>query len=573
MCPDEYDTKKGNEAYAVELDGQTGLASAEAAAQSLGYVSANDNDSNNVDNPLLTNAGYAPLVAGAFDGTEASFAAVYTEARRKVGDELEFPTFAGKRIDISDWHKLYVEVLKLGGHQAVTNGKLWAKVFSKLKLPLELTSASNGLRKHYVTFLASFEEEEASRLVVASGSVPSASGAPCTGHELDGPEARMDVLAATAAAAAAADTAPDTVAAHEAFEEDEDVTIAADAKDDDHDETDRGGPSAGDVPSGGALRAGTNGHSASAEATPAAPARSSGAAGGQKASASTPPSGGGIPRGVMPGPSPASISISMHPGIQPTVGQAARSPSDAAAETVGAPTVTPVSGASLPPPPRTLQPPRLSAARASGAPASSTSSASGGFPALGGVHDASGVPAALTSTPVSEKVKELQRKADEEKQEVETQKAEEWKRISFLSTTRLDEIDRKTTKAITLATLEAVMNEAEDNRVRVDAAAAAAHDTKQRASGVTKEALNKTKKRKRDVADKRKDEDKARSLLLKRRLAEDKEIKETRLAQLTVHEQAIEEKRVALEAKDKSDAATKQDVDEKKAKWIDAQGM
>jgi hypothetical protein len=117
------------------------------------------------------------------------------------------------------------------------------------------------------------------------------------------------------------------------------------------------------------------------------------------------------------------------------------------------------------------------------------------------------------------------------------------------------------------------MNEAEDNRVRVDAAAAAAHDTKQRASGVTKEALNKTKKRKRDVADKRKDEDKARSLLLKRRLAEDKEIKETRLAQLTVHEQAIEEKRVALEAKDKSDAATKQDVDEKKAKWIDAQGM
>jgi hypothetical protein len=214
----------------VELDGQTGLASAEAAAQSLGYVSANDNDSNNVDNPLLTNAGYAPLVAGAFDGTEASFAAVYTEARRKVGDELEFPTFAGKRIDISDWHKLYVEVLKLGGHQAVTNGKLWAKVFSKLKLPLELTSASNGLRKHYVTFLASFEEEEASRLVVASGSVPSASGAPCTGHELDGPEARMDVLAATAAAAAAADTAPDTVAAHEAFEEDEDVTIAADAK-------------------------------------------------------------------------------------------------------------------------------------------------------------------------------------------------------------------------------------------------------------------------------------------------------------------------------------------------------
>jgi hypothetical protein len=170
-------------------------------------------------------------------------------------------------------------------------------------------------------------------------------------------------------------------------------------------------------------------------------------------------------------------------------------------------------------------------------------------------------------------VKELQRKADEEKQEVETQKAEEWKRISFLSTRRLDEIDMRTTKAITLATLEAAMNEAEDNRVRVDAAAAAAHDTKQRASGVTKEAVNETKKRKRDVADKRKDEDKAWSLLLKRRLAEDKGIKETLLAQRNAHVQAIEEERVALEAKDKSDAATKQDVDEKKAEWIDAQGM
>jgi len=28
-----------------------------------------------------------------------------------------------------------------------------------------------------------------------------------------------------------------------------------------------------------------------------------------------------------------------------------------------------------------------------------------------------------------------------------------------------------------------------------------------------------------------------------------------------------------LEAKDKSDAATKQDVDEKEAEWADAQGM
>jgi hypothetical protein len=186
------------------------------------------------------------------------------------------------------------------------------------------------------------------------------------------------------------------------------------------------------------------------------------------------------------------------------------------------------------------------------------------------VHDASGVPAALASTPVSEKVKELQRKADEEKQEVETQKAEEWKRISFLSTRRLDVIDRKTTKAITLATLEAAMNEAEGNRVRVDAAAAAAHDTKQRASGVTKEAVDETKKRKRDVADKREDEDKALSKL---RLAEDNDLEETLLARQNAHAQATEEKRVALEAKDKSDAATKQDVDEKTAEWADAQGM
>jgi hypothetical protein len=162
-------------------------------------------------------------------------------------------------------------------------------------------------------------------------------------------------------------------------------------------------------------------------------------------------------------------------------------------------------------------------------------------------------------------VKELQRKADKDEQEGETQMAELRR--------RLDEIQRENAKAIALATREAAVSEAKDNRVRVDAAAAAAHDTKQRASGVTKEAVDETKKRKRDVADKREDEDKAWSLLLKRRLAEDKKIKGTLLAQLTAHEQAIEEETVALEAKDKSDAATKQDVDEKEAEWADAQGM
>jgi hypothetical protein len=186
------------------------------------------------------------------------------------------------------------------------------------------------------------------------------------------------------------------------------------------------------------------------------------------------------------------------------------------------------------------------------------------------VHDASGVPAALASTPVSEKVKELRREADTEKQEVETQAAEELMRISFLTKRRLDEIDRKTANAITLATREAAMKDAEDNRVRIDAAAAAAHDTKQRASGVTKEAVDETKKRKRDVADKREDEDKALSKL---RLAEDNDLEETLLARQNAHAQATEEKRVALEAKDKSDAATKQDVDEKTAEWADAQGM
>jgi hypothetical protein len=178
-------------------------------------------------------------------------------------------------------------------------------------------------------------------------------------------------------------------------------------------------------------------------------------------------------------------------------------------------------------------------------------------------------------------VKELRQEADTEKQEVETQAAEELKRretkrrlheakLRRRTKRRLDEIDRKTAKAINLATREAAMKDAEDNRVRIDSAAAAAHDTKQRASGVTKEAVDETKKRKRDVADKREVEDKALSKL---RLAEDKAIEETHLARQNAHAQATEEERVTLEAKDKSDAATKQDVDEKTAEWNDAQGM
>ena len=69
-------------------------------------------------------------------------------------ESFKYPIVSGKNLDL---YKLYKEVLKRGGYQAVYENKQWKDVVSTLDLPSSCTSASFTVKRHYKKYLLSYE--------------------------------------------------------------------------------------------------------------------------------------------------------------------------------------------------------------------------------------------------------------------------------------------------------------------------------------------------------------------------------------------------------------------------------
>ena len=70
-------------------------------------------------------------------------------------DSFKHPIVSGKNLDL---YKLYNEVIRLGGYQAVLENKLWKDVVTTLDLPSTCTSASFTVKRHYKKYLLAYEQ-------------------------------------------------------------------------------------------------------------------------------------------------------------------------------------------------------------------------------------------------------------------------------------------------------------------------------------------------------------------------------------------------------------------------------
>ena len=70
-------------------------------------------------------------------------------------DSFKHPIVSGKNLDL---YKLYKEVIRLGGYQAVLENKLWKDVVTILDLPPSCTSASFTVKRHYKKYLLAYEQ-------------------------------------------------------------------------------------------------------------------------------------------------------------------------------------------------------------------------------------------------------------------------------------------------------------------------------------------------------------------------------------------------------------------------------
>ena len=70
-------------------------------------------------------------------------------------ESFKYPIVSGKNLDL---YKLYQEVIKRGGYQAVHDNKQWKDVVCTLDLPSSCTSASFTVKKHYKKYLLSYEQ-------------------------------------------------------------------------------------------------------------------------------------------------------------------------------------------------------------------------------------------------------------------------------------------------------------------------------------------------------------------------------------------------------------------------------
>ena len=70
-------------------------------------------------------------------------------------DSFKHPIVSGKNLDL---YKLYNEVIRLGGYQAVLENKLWKDVVTILDLPPSCTSASFTVKRHYKKYLLAYEQ-------------------------------------------------------------------------------------------------------------------------------------------------------------------------------------------------------------------------------------------------------------------------------------------------------------------------------------------------------------------------------------------------------------------------------
>ena len=70
-------------------------------------------------------------------------------------ESFKYPIVSGKNLDL---YKLYNEVIKRGGYQAVFDNKQWKDVVCTLDLPSSCTSASFTVKRHYKKYLLSYEQ-------------------------------------------------------------------------------------------------------------------------------------------------------------------------------------------------------------------------------------------------------------------------------------------------------------------------------------------------------------------------------------------------------------------------------
>jgi len=185
-----------------------------------------------------------------------------------------------------------------------------------------------------------------------------------------------------------------------------------------------------------------------------------------------------------------------------------------------------------------------------------------GLRALGDrdVQDSPGDPpaAASASTPAYGEAEKLRREADQEKQEVEKQMAEASEAVEKLQR-KLDENQKKAARAHKLADCEAAKKEAVNERVRVNAAAAAAHSrARDELDVANKEVNDASKAQKQAVANERA----ARDALD----VANKVVIDSSKAQ----KQAVAKERAALKDIHTTGVAAAKIVDEKQREWDDA---
>lgn len=111
-------------------------------------------------------AGMCPSAAGGWPGSSeedrqvfvaslARFLAAHPDdSGRVVNGRLKLPVVGGRVLDVCT---LYRQVVRMGGHGAVTAQKQWRSLRDCCHLPASHTAVSNTLRKHYEKLLLAYE--------------------------------------------------------------------------------------------------------------------------------------------------------------------------------------------------------------------------------------------------------------------------------------------------------------------------------------------------------------------------------------------------------------------------------